>query len=130
MDKLIKKLQIKESGSVLLLNLPGALSPLAGSLDLGKDHSRGEKPYDLIMVFSLSITQAEESIKESIGSLAEDGLYWFCYPKKSSKNYSSDLNRDLSWPLFEAYGFRPVRQISLNDDWSAIRVREQSRIRS
>jgi hypothetical protein len=50
------------------------------------------------------------------------GLAWAAYPKKSS-GIESDLTRDEGWAaLFDA-GLRPVRQIAIDDVWSALRFR-------
>jgi hypothetical protein len=45
------------------------------------------------------------------------------YPKGTSRKYSSDINRDHGWdPIIET-GFRAVTQVSVDDDWSALRFR-------
>lgn len=57
-----------------------------------------------------------------------DPLLWFAYPKGTSKRYRSDYNRDAGWePLLEA-GFMPVRQVAIDEDWSALRFRRSQHI--
>ncbi|TAE26028.1 MAG: hypothetical protein EAZ91_18465 [Cytophagales bacterium] len=45
------------------------------------------------------------------------------YPKQSSKKYRCEFNRDTGWASVGAAGFEPVRQVAINDDWSALRFR-------
>lgn len=62
------------------------------------------------------------------GALAPDGLFWWAYPKKSSRRYASDLARDEGWAPLYGLGFGPVRQIAIDDDWSAVRFRPEAQI--
>ncbi|CAM3911943.1 hypothetical protein [Alkalicoccus chagannorensis] len=55
--------------------------------------------------------------------LPEDGLLWMAYPKRTSKQYQSDINRDAGWEPLEDLSLRGVRQIALDEDWSALRWR-------
>ncbi len=49
-----------------------------------------------------------------------DGIAWLAYPK--AKRLGTDLNRDLLWQALPVE-VRPVRQISIDDTWSALRLR-------
>ncbi len=50
-----------------------------------------------------------------------DGLAWIAYPKAGQ--LGTDLNRDLLWKATEGRGVRPVRQVSIDAVWSALRFR-------
>jgi len=50
-----------------------------------------------------------------------DRLAWIAYPKASQMG--TDLNRDILWKLVKPMGIRPVRQVSVDDTWSAMRFR-------
>jgi hypothetical protein len=52
------------------------------------------------------------------------------YPKGSSKAYRCEFNRDTGWQALGAAGFEPVRQVSIDADWSALRFRRVARIAS
>ncbi|MGF1585624.1 MAG: hypothetical protein ACFCUM_09905 [Bacteroidales bacterium] len=52
-----------------------------------------------------------------------DAILWFCYPKGSSKNYKCGFNRDTGWEGLGKYNLEPVRQVAIDEDWSAIRFR-------
>ena len=62
--------------------------------------------------------------------MSEDGLLWLCYPKKSSKTYKgSDCSRDTVTGMLSEEGFEPVRQIAIDEDWSALRFRKPEKIK-
>lgn len=52
-----------------------------------------------------------------------DALLWFAYPKGTSKKYMCDFNRDDGWDVLRKSGFDSVRQIAIDEDWSALRFR-------
>jgi hypothetical protein len=37
----------------------------------------------------------------------------------------TDLNRDILWKRLEKLGVQPVRQIAIDDVWSALRFRQE-----
>ena len=59
-----------------------------------------------------------------------DGLLWFGYPKKTSKKYTSDIDRDHGWKTLECVGFNGIRLVSIDEDWSALRFRNIKFIKS
>ena len=52
-----------------------------------------------------------------------DAVLWFAYPKGTSKRYTCDFNRDTGWQVIRGAGFDSVRQIAIDEDWSALRFR-------
>ena len=59
-----------------------------------------------------------------------DSIVWFCYPKKSSKAYSSDLSRDHGFYALGTVGFEPVSSVSIDENWTALRFRRVEFIKS
>jgi hypothetical protein len=57
--------------------------------------------------------------------LGEEAVLWFAYPKGSSKSLKSEVNRDSLWELMAPLGLRPVRQIAIDEDWSALRFKRE-----
>lgn len=45
------------------------------------------------------------------------------YPKQSSKRLQGEFHRDNDWALLRAAGFDTVRQVAIDEDWSALRFR-------
>lgn len=80
----------------------------------------------LLLFFVASSKQIEESIAEVIPLLSNDAVLWYCYPKSSSKRYICDINRDIGWESLGAIGLEAVRQVALDNDWSALRFRHIS----
>ena len=50
-----------------------------------------------------------------------DAILWVAYPKGGQ--LGTDLTRDVLAELVKAHGVQPVRQVSLDDVWSALRLR-------
>ncbi|MBN2093661.1 hypothetical protein JW964_28835, partial [candidate division KSB1 bacterium] len=82
-----------------------------------------EAKYDFALIFIKMCSEIAPSIQKLLPCLNSDVLLWFAYPKKTSKKYQSDISRNQGWqPLGDA-GFEAVRQIAIDDDWSALRFR-------
>jgi hypothetical protein len=124
MGDFLAKLQIKNQSNFLIIDMPGDLEEFRKEVS-HRFNDKSGKAHDFIMIFAKDMKEAEDKIAKCIDLLIDDGLLWFCYPKQSSKKYKSDINRDKTWELFTKYDFRPVRQISLGDDWSALRFRNK-----
>lgn len=87
-------------------------------------------PYDFIMIFVRDTAEAEANIPLALHNLLCDGILWFCYPKKSSKKYRSDLSRDYGWKGLNEADFHGIRLVSVDEDWSALRFRSSKFIKS
>jgi hypothetical protein len=59
-----------------------------------------------------------------------DAVVWFAYPKKSSKKYACDFNRDTGWEALQAKGFDAVRAVAIDEDWTALRFRRKEFIKA
>jgi hypothetical protein len=59
-----------------------------------------------------------------------DAVLWMAYPKGTSKKYRCEFNRDSGWAVLGKGGYEPVRQVAIDDDWSALRFRKVEYIRS
>jgi hypothetical protein len=86
--------------------------------------------YKLIQVFVKSLAEAIELAQGAVNALDGDGYLWLCYPKGTSKKYKTDINRTKALNLFASFEFEPVTQVSINDDWSALRYRNVDYIKS
>ena len=83
--------------------------------------------------FSLAfVTKQKEvdALAKSITGRAEgDAVIWFAYPKGTSKNYKSEINRDSGWRALNTTGFEGMRMAAIDDDWSALRFRRTELIK-
>jgi hypothetical protein len=70
----------------------------------------------------------QRAVDEIVPAIAKkihgDSTIWFCYPKKTSRKYKCAIDRDHGWNMLGQYGFEPVRQVALNEDFSALRFRK------
>ncbi len=121
-----KKLQIKAGYKVLVINeADNALSYLSDGPDgveitMGDDDHSGD--YDVVLVFAASKHQIEQFVPQGIGPLKKGGLLWIAYPKKSSY-ITTDITRDHGWEILPKIGYQGVSMISLDDTWTALRIR-------
>jgi len=127
----LKKLNFKEKGqSVLILNAPQSYDGIKSSFE-GEVHSQPEgEEYDFVQVFGTSNQELQSLAKTAVQYVNEDGLLWLCYPKKSSKVYKgSDCSRDTVAGLLAEENYEPVRQVAIDEDWSALRFRRIDKIK-
>jgi hypothetical protein len=133
MNELFKKLQFKGSDKILILNAPAEFQPhvaaVADSVRVDTQPT-GDETYDFVMVFVKSCAEVQANAAPAVKRVKEDALLWFAYPKKSSKKYKSDLGRDDGWQPLGALGYEGVRMVAIDDDWSALRLRHASNIKS
>jgi hypothetical protein len=87
-------------------------------------------PYDFIILFVKSVSEVQSLTPNALHNLLADGVLWFCYPKKTSKKYSSDIDRDHGWKALNDSGLFGIRVASIDEDWSALRFRNAKYIKS
>ncbi|ADH98237.1 hypothetical protein [Salisediminibacterium selenitireducens] len=127
MHPIEKKLQFKEGSCLLILNLPEPLAELVEAWSLVSVFQE-KLPEDVNQADAMLVfVKKEEDVKAAAEvvnhHLPQDGLLWFSYPKKTSKRYTSEVTRDHGWEALTDIGLRPVRQVAIDDDWSALRWR-------
>ena len=87
-------------------------------------------PYEFIIIFVKGISDVELFAPMTLHNLMADGVLWFCYPKKTSKKYSSDIDRDHGWKVLNDSGLHGIRMVGIDEDWSALRFRNIKYIKS
>ncbi len=87
-------------------------------------------PYEFIIIFVKSVSEVEMIAPVILHNLIADGILWFCYPKKASKKYHSDIDRDHGWEVLNDSGLHGIRMVSIDEDWSALRFRNVKFIKS
>ncbi|HDZ41438.1 MAG TPA: hypothetical protein ENH59_07170 [Bacteroidetes bacterium] len=126
MEYLLKKLNYKEQERICIVNANNGFVEKINSLRPSVRVDREIDPkflYEFCLIFTKYESELTDTVPRSIHNLAEDGVLWFAYPKKSSSKYKSDISRDKGWGLLNSYGFGPVRQVSIDEDWTALRFR-------
>ena len=87
-------------------------------------------PYEFIIIFVKSVSEVEMLAPMTLHNLKADGVLWFCYPKKTSKKYRSDIDRDHGWKVLNESGLYGIRVVAIDEDWSALRFRNKKYIKS
>jgi hypothetical protein len=127
---LLKKLQFKDGMKSVFFQLPENLDnnlqelgfPTCSASNLtGND-------IDFFLAFVQDRIEIESAAEKYLPLLRPDALLWFCYPKKSSGLRSAGISRDHGWDYLLQKDFLPVRIISVDDNWSALRFRHRSLI--
>lgn len=119
-----RKLQLKPGTKVSIVNAPAGVQ-----LDVD---TSGEASKDAVLVFVRNQAELAQHSGPAVDAARADRLSWIAYPKAGQ--LQTDLNRDILWKLLDGTGVRPVRQVSIDDVWSAMRFRpgsvpDESRIR-
>jgi hypothetical protein len=65
------------------------------------------------------------SAERAVAAARADRLAWIGYPKGGQ--LGTDLNRDRLVAVLVAFGVQPVRQVSIDSTWSALRFRPTKR---
>jgi hypothetical protein len=133
MDHLLAKLNYKGQERIAVINADDEfIPPLTENLrNIIIDKEIDPRyPYEFIILFVKKMSEIELIAPIAIHNLVADGVLWFCYPKKTSKKYKSDIDRDHGWDSLIEVGLQGVRMISLNDNWSAFRFRNTKYIKS
>ena len=133
MKELLVKLNYKRQERIALINAEENFVLLLSNelKDVVIDNEIDPRyPYGFIILFVKSVSEVEHLTPMILHNLIADGVLWFCYPKKNSKKYQTDLDRDHGWKTLTDAGFLGVRMISIDNDWSAFRFRNARFIKS
>ena len=126
-DGLTGKLQLREGHRLALFNPPeGYEARLATDLS-GVTLDDGEGSPDAVLAFVTTRDQALDVAPRAFELVRGGGLVWLAYPKGGS-GVPTDLNRDVLWATLDQTGWRPVRQIALDETWSAMRFRPEDEV--
>lgn len=129
MTPLWKKLNLTSQTGVTLLQAPPSFAAESDALTIPVVSGIGDDTPAFLLAFVTKRGQIA-AIAQQLGQIEGDPLLWFAYPKGSSKNYQCDFNRDSGWEPLAEIGLRPVRQVAIDADWSALRFRNTAMVKS
>jgi hypothetical protein len=126
MSDVLKKLNLKDQKEILILNAPESFEPELAALSSVTIRRRLQ---DIESVtFSLAFVKDQKEIDTIAPAVTKkvtgDAVVWFAYPKGTSKKYQCAINRDRGWTILGKSGFEVVRQVAIDEDWSALRFRQ------
>lgn len=133
MTPLFKKLNFRLPADILAINSPQSfereLIKMAEYTTVHKDES-GISHIDFAIVFVKNQNEIDDNIKKIFPKLNGDAILWFCYPKGTSKKYKCNFNRDTGWSELGKFNLEGVRQVAIDEDWSALRFRKTEFIKT
>lgn len=132
MTPLFKKLNFKDQKRILVLNRPAEFAPhLEAMQSVTKISTRTSvKEISFVLLFAKSQKEMNALFAKIKDKFVGDALLWICFPKKSSKKYASDINRDVGWTVIGKADFEPVKIVAIDEDWSALRFRKVAYIKT
>jgi hypothetical protein len=130
MSATFKKLNLKSQRKIHVLNAPASFDLELRSLHDVKAIRKAIGKIEFAVAFA--VTRAElDSLSRKVAAAAEnDAVLWVAYPKGTSKKYQCEFNRDSGWSVLGDAGYEPVRQVAIDDDWSALRFRKVENIKT
>lgn len=132
MTPLFKKLNLKDQGEIVIVNAPQSFEAELTKLEPVRVVRDPDKIKSVEFAIAFAITQAElDRISKLLTAKAPgDAILWIAYPKKTSKRYRCEFNRDSGWSVLGAAGFEGVRMVAIDEDWSALRFRRVEYVKS
>jgi hypothetical protein len=112
------KLQIKPGQRVAALSGDGEV-PFVVSSDANPPADPGAA--DAVVAFARNQAELGSVAAPAVEAARQDRLAWIAYPKAGK--LGTDLNRDILAALLTGQGVQPVRQVAIDETWSALRFR-------
>jgi len=113
---LAAKLQIKPGTTVAAVGAPDGGPDLTGLGAPDEPAAAGA-----VIAFVRRSDELVTRAGPAITAARDDRLAWVAYPKAGQ--LGTDLNRDKLAAALTAHGIQPVRQVALDEVWSALRFR-------
>lgn len=110
---LIGKLQTKDI-PVCILNAPKDFTFTGPT-------AKDPKTAKALLLFIKNADELRAKIAPAVAAARRDAITYIAYPKAGQ--LGTDLSRDSLWTMLQGQDIKPVRQIALDDVWSALRFR-------
>ena len=131
MGHVFEKLNLKDQAEVVVLHAPLSFEPELSWLTDRRVVRVVTEVDGVRFALAFAYMKAElDALSAALAAKAEgDAVLWFAYPKRTSKRYKADFDRDHGWEVLRVAGFAPVRQVAIDADWSALRFRRSEFVR-
>jgi hypothetical protein len=126
------KLNLKDQKDIVIENAPASFEKEIASLkSVTVRRSMSEtKQVEFSLTFATKQKEVDSLARTVARKAAGDAIVWIAYPKKTSKKFTCEFNRDSGWPSMGQAGFEPVRMVAIDEDWSALRFRRAEFIKN
>lgn len=124
---LLKKLQIKPSFKVKVVNAPENFPTIIGNMPYEIDFSFTTRTvFDALLIFAISKADMIDALKTS--KIEAKTICWIFYPKAKSK-LASDLNLIQSWEDLKAFNLTPCGSAAIDETWTALRIKPETEMK-
>jgi hypothetical protein len=111
------KLQLKRGQRVMVEGAPAGVD-----LDLEQAQVQADPASaDAVILFVTTSVELRERADNVVAAAKRDAMAWVAYPKAGQ--LGTDLNRDVLARLMLERCVQPVRQVAIDEVWSALRFR-------
>ena len=114
------KLQLKPGQRVVVEGLPPGVDL---ELEVGQVQDDAVSA-DAVILFVANAAELGQRADNVVQAAKRDALAWVAYPKAGQLD--TDLNRDSLARFMIERGVQPVRQVAINELWSALRFRPRN----
>ena len=114
------KMYLKTAKSLAVLN--GAVHPALAAQLPQEMMVEGDAEADVVLLFALGQKQLDQFFPEALQRLGEKGSLWIAFLKQSAPK-ATDINRDIIAAWARERGVTVVALLSLDTDWSAVRLK-------
>lgn len=116
--ELLTKLNHKNQSEIIILNAPknfkNEIEEIKKYIEVSEDESIYTE-LEFILVFIKNIEDIEKYSEIVLPRVSANALIWFAFPKNKPI--------DDGWEIVRDYQFEPIRQITISNEWSAMRFR-------
>lgn len=131
MTPLFTRLQLGQRRDLLVVDAPASFAAELSALpDVTITHDPAVAPSCPFTLAFVQTTADVDAVAGWLSTVTGDAVVWLAYPKATSKRYRCTFNRDNGWDAIGALGFEAVRQVAIDEDWSALRFRRVAYIQS
>jgi hypothetical protein len=113
---LAKKLNLKADTKVRVVGKPNGV-------DLGDVLVTSSAKADAIVLFVTTLDGLDDACRPVVEAAKADRIAWVAFPKTG--RLGTDLNRDVLGRYMRKYAIQGVRQIAVDEVWSAMRFRPE-----
>lgn len=120
---LFKKLQVKPGFKLSIINAPAnekaIFDPIPPTIKVAYHELTS---FDAVLIFAQNRAAMIAALKAITAHIGAKTICWILYPKAKS-GLATDLNLMQSWEDLKMFGLAPCASASINDTWTALRIK-------
>jgi hypothetical protein len=129
MSPLFRKLNLGDHARVHVLDAPASFESELAALAGVRVEREVAGAVEFALAFVTTLAAVDAATTRLTRHAVDDAILWMVYPKASSRRHRCEFNRDTGWASLGAAGYEPVRQVAIDEDWSALRFRKATHIK-